>query len=224
MRNEECLHEVYADAQKFAENLGTEFSSLPEGRTRRVTRRTGERAEDEPVIGARNKFRIDTFYSSIDCIVTLIKNRFLGEPRGKDGQYTTFGLLEDICLLSRSIVSELSTNRLALPEDAFEAFASVYGKFIDAKAARQEYIQFASQFQSLEKCMHPNSESRQQGILGSMFTVLCVSGLRECFPNLFNLIHIAITLPITSVTTERSFSKLKLIKSRLRSTMENVFF
>lgn len=33
------------------------------------------------------------------------------------------------------------------------------------------------------------------------------------------VIKIALSLPVGSVTTERSFSKLKIIKNRLRSTM-----
>lgn len=33
------------------------------------------------------------------------------------------------------------------------------------------------------------------------------------------MVKIALTLPVGSATTERSFSKLKIIKNRLRSTM-----
>lgn len=33
-------------------------------------------------------------------------------------------------------------------------------------------------------------------------------------------LHIACTLPVCSVTTERTYSKLKIIKNRLRSTMK----
>lgn len=39
------------------------------------------------------------------------------------------------------------------------------------------------------------------------------------FPNIYIFLKISLILPVGSVSTERSFSKLKLIKSRLRSTM-----
>ena len=39
------------------------------------------------------------------------------------------------------------------------------------------------------------------------------------YPNLSTLYHIFLTLPISSAGAERSFSRLKLIKSYLRSTM-----
>ena len=42
----------------------------------------------------------------------------------------------------------------------------------------------------------------------------------ECYGNLTRLIKIALTLPLTSTSAERAFSKLKLIKSRLRTTMQ----
>ncbi len=42
----------------------------------------------------------------------------------------------------------------------------------------------------------------------------------ECYGNLTKLVKIALTLPLTSTSAERTFSKLKLIKSRLRTTMQ----
>ena len=41
----------------------------------------------------------------------------------------------------------------------------------------------------------------------------------ECYSWVTKLMKIALTLPITSCSAERAFSKLKLVKSRLRSTM-----
>lgn len=49
---------------------------------------------------------------------------------------------------------------------------------------------------------------------------LChTSGLKEVFPTLYTALHIATTLPVTSASPERTFSKLKIIKNRLRSTI-----
>ncbi len=42
---------------------------------------------------------------------------------------------------------------------------------------------------------------------------------REAFPVLVDLIRSAITMPVSSTTCERTFSKMKKIKTTVRSTM-----
>lgn len=44
------------------------------------------------------------------------------------------------------------------------------------------------------------------------------NGLQDAYPNICTAYQIFLTLPVTSASCERSFSKLKLIKSYLRST------
>lgn len=53
------------------------------------------------------------------------------------------------------------------------------------------------------------------------YRVFMRNGLHTLFPNIYIILKLALTLPVGSVSTERSFSKLKLIKTRLRSTMRN---
>lgn len=43
--------------------------------------------------------------------------------------------------------------------------------------------------------------------------------VNKFFPNLFKLTQIAITLPVSSFTSERSFSKMRKIDTYLRSIM-----
>ena len=52
-----------------------------------------------------------------------------------------------------------------------------------------------------------------------------VDALNSCsaiqFPNLHVLLRLALSLPIISCESERSFSQLKLVKTSIRSTMTN---
>ena len=52
-----------------------------------------------------------------------------------------------------------------------------------------------------------------------MLTFLHDNDLQEVYPNLWIALRIALTLPVTVASAERSFSKLKLIKTYLRSTV-----
>jgi hypothetical protein len=43
--------------------------------------------------------------------------------------------------------------------------------------------------------------------------------LKDAFPNMMFMIKAALTIPVSSSTCERIFSKMKLIKTRIRTTM-----
>ncbi|XP_022160654.1 52 kDa repressor of the inhibitor of the protein kinase-like [Myzus persicae] len=47
---------------------------------------------------------------------------------------------------------------------------------------------------------------------------------KDTFPNLFKMIQVAITLPVSSATCERSFSAMRRINNYLRSTMSQERF
>ena len=49
--------------------------------------------------------------------------------------------------------------------------------------------------------------------------MLYQKGLNYAYPNITTVYCIYLTLPVTSASVERSFSKLKLVKNALRSTM-----
>ena len=48
---------------------------------------------------------------------------------------------------------------------------------------------------------------------------LTENNLKEIYPNIYIVIRILLTVPVSTASTERRFSKLKLIKSYLKSTM-----
>ena len=59
-------------------------------------------------------------------------------------------------------------------------------------------------------------------VIGCNMHVTCTLfriGLVAGFPNLASLARLAVVLPVTTATVERSFSDMKLIKTRLRSRL-----
>lgn len=79
---------------------------------------------------------------------------------------------------------------------------------IDGNELYNEILCFKAIVTSLE-------ESKPYFILNYIIT----NDLTSCFPNLAVALRIFLTLPVTVASGERSFSKLKLIKNFLRSTM-----
>lgn len=56
------------------------------------------------------------------------------------------------------------------------------------------------------------------GSLKTIFKVFQNGGLGNTFPSLDAALRISLTIPLSSASIERSFSKLKIIKTRLRTT------
>ena len=52
-----------------------------------------------------------------------------------------------------------------------------------------------------------------------LLSYITENSLKEIYPNIYIVIRILLTIPVSTASAKRSFSKLKLIKNYLRSTM-----
>lgn len=108
---------------------------------------------------------------------------------------------------------------------------------------RKEYIQFSSYYSQFDKIkiipqklhdndtflseseeeieesdeehsvLHENKKKENCGSIEDIFNICRSFGLKEIFPYLYTALSIAVTLPVSSASPERAFSKLKLIKT-----------
>ena len=67
-------------------------------------------------------------------------------------------------------------------------------------------------------CHNKQLLERQHKTLYSAWACFCDNNLTSSYTELSKLLKIAVTLPVTSASAERVHSKLKLVKSVLRST------
>lgn len=67
--------------------------------------------------------------------------------------------------------------------------------------------------------MLSDKEKKEMKTPFDVLSYITLNGYIENFPNLTIALRIALTLPVTVASGERSFSKLKIIKNYLRSTM-----
>ena len=59
------------------------------------------------------------------------------------------------------------------------------------------------------------------GDVHSLYKFMIENSLTIAMPNISTLMKIYLTIPVSSVAAERSFSRMKLIKSHLRTTMSD---
>lgn len=156
-------------------------------------------------------------------------------------------LYKDLSLFHVKRLQEVS-EKSNLPTDAFEGFEKVYGKYVTAEDLQREYKLFVNSYFMFEKLMklpeslHENEtiisdesdkdndtdrdeheiamgDERNQGSINKVYKLFHQHDLKEVFPAIYIALSIGLTLPVSSSSPKRAFSKLKLIKNRLRSTI-----
>ncbi|KAL2102360.1 hypothetical protein ACEWY4_001528 [Coilia grayii] len=168
---------------------------LKQKRLRTTKRHFTYESHDEPFTDALVKLEVGFFNVVIDAATSAIKERFstLETVGNKFGVLTNFPSLAD---------EELADQCEALGTTLhFEGHSK-----LDSRALVQEIKNF------------PDLPSKTMSLL-ELITFVHDKDLSEIYPNFWTALRIAITLPVTVAQAERSFSKLKLIKSYLRSTM-----
>ncbi|KAJ8044812.1 Zinc finger MYM-type protein 1 [Holothuria leucospilota] len=179
-----------AKAEK--ENVNTEFQQV---RTRRRKVRPGELAQDETINRSDERFKINVFFAIFDNLLGQMSNRF------------------NDFLLYASHFTCLLPNHLE-SYDSFNKLANMYAKDVDVDIAASEYKQYSAFMKEID-AQNLLSDSTIQEILH----FIKKQRLDNAYPNVSILYRILGTLTVSSATAERSFSKLKIIKSYLRSTM-----
>lgn len=145
-----------------------------------------------------------------------------------------------MAIFSRKRILEIKNNPNALPNDAFSVFCDIYGKFVEQSQLRQDvnlpmYLHSSSsnieeyssesndenevEKEHVKKVFRTNLNPTNLDSIKLVFTVFQNGQLATVFPTIYTALKICLTLPVFSASTERSFSKLKIIKSRLRTTM-----
>lgn len=191
----------FEDLLKNAKNTAIEMELSPEfleKRRHKIKRMDGEEAIDDGATSIHAKIKND-FYMAVDSILSSLKWRF---------KRMTI-LSNDFEFLCGSKLSSMDfdeikkwTNDLAIKYDkdlnGFE-FCSEMECFKHQASALMTDFKMAAPIDLL-KFIHKQN-------------------LQDIYPNIEIALRIFLTIPVTTASCERSFSKLKLIKNYLRSTI-----
>lgn len=159
----------------------------------------GETASDEAHLFDSKKHLKIGLLQVVDLIVTQMQERFLALN----------SLTDAFVFLSGRAIESTSLEEL---KKKVVDLAIKYPDDLDAFEFSAEIESFKIQGQSL---IENFIETGPLEILQSMFDL----SLEMIYPNIQTALRIFLSVPLTTATCERSFSKLKLVKSYLRSSL-----
>lgn len=198
-RSDEGFEETVKEATTIAEDLDFEPTFAPQKfiRPRKKTRQFCYEAHDDPILDPNERFKVECFYCILDVAITSIEERFCQ----LHGHCETFEFLYDIGNIKNQFSKE---DLMKQCQDLHLALSTDNTADIDAVELYDELI-------ALSELISPKT---------SPLKVLEFIARNDFFtPNTAIALRILLTLPVSVASGERSFSKLKLLKNYLRSTM-----
>lgn len=199
MRSDKGFEMVLVDAREVAETLEIDPSFERESRLRprTIKRQYDYESNDEPHLEPKDAFKRNCYFYVLDRTISSLEERFTQLHQHHD----IFGFMYDI-------ESDDKEGLLKKCADLQTALTDGSHTDIDGFQLYQELLVLIS--------ILPKDSLKEPMEILKYLTSSCLS---ENFPNLYVALRIALTLPVSVASGERSFSKLKLIKNYLRSTM-----
>lgn len=232
---------VNEDLDNGNEEANTVFveDEFPPKRIRRVKKRPGEKASDEPIKDNWRNYKITQFLVIADSIGQELKSRYNDEEGVKlikemsFFQPKKFGKLSDEVIELPFVSKVLNISETSLIEK-LKQFADTFNQFKPKKSSehpiRTDYGSEEENVSSEDedddddhKCKENSKKEKKScnNCTKCCFEFLIKFNLNSsAYTNVFRVYEYFLTLPCTQVECERAFSKLKLIKSRLRSSLK----
>lgn len=240
--------EIKRAADDFAKDSSIEFENINAPRKKRVPRNAGEKCIDEALDEPLDNFKVNTYYVVCDTIISELCQRF-GDSDGllKDISLLSSKRLKEVGKNLNLIPNDAFVEVCSVYKNYLDRTLLIeeYQQFVRNYEEIENTRQLPKTFRSLNLCNEYNDDEFSQVDLNledefedtdnisqdvsnkpknmatvlELFQLFCSANLNAVFPTLYMLLKICVTLPVSSCSVERSFSKLKLLKTKLRSTM-----
>jgi hypothetical protein len=226
LREEPEFEKFVEKASEFATEYGIS-GDFTEKRPRKKKRFHDELASDEVPENAKEQFKRDVYLTAIDVIITQLEECF-DESRRILSAFA--------CLSPENLLNGTKDENESLMNTLLEEYGSAGSTDVSTADAMAEYTLFQTRYKE-RKAIKVKTKKRTPVLKKTrtvykwkteesdctshkhIFKFLFTSKLFKVFPNLYRLYQIFLTIPVTTAGPERSFSKLKLIKTCQRSTM-----
>lgn len=194
---------VKLTAKEIASVIGILVEFLQDHQVRKRFKKTNfnyENKDDSPLHNPEKKFEVDFFNTVIDTAINSLQDRFIQ----LNNHCSNFGFLYDINILKswehETILKHCKDLGILLSSndtsdiDVFELFEEIklFCQLAESNSSPSKNLEYIYRHQ-----------------------------LQEIYPNIAICLRIILTIPVTVASAEKRFSKLKLVKNHLRSTMSN---
>jgi hypothetical protein len=162
--------------------------------------------KDDTFVSKEHHYRYDIFTAALDFQVQELNHRFCEQTM-------------ELLVLS----SALS------PKDAFKSFkiddiCNLVENYYPKDFSGQEKVHLRVQLKHYELDVLRHSEFQDiSTISDELCRTLSFTGKSTIYHLVDRVIRLVLTLPISTASTERAFSAMKLVKTRLRNKMEDIF-
>lgn len=191
----------YEGAKSQAIKLSADWKVKVEFQNKRIKKTKKyfeELCQDERLSDGEGRFRVNIFHGCLDIICNQLLNRF----ESLKNVIQTFRVLQPKELTK---ITDQELHREAV------IFADTYAEDIGDK--------FPEQLLCLRSCLKKQIEKLSSVKELANLLIIENAALSSSFQEVCTALILFLTIPVTIATAERSFSKLKIIKTYLRSTM-----
>ncbi|XP_008190264.1 uncharacterized protein LOC103312039 [Acyrthosiphon pisum] len=210
---------------------------------RRVPRQSGETNSDDPINNPVVSYKVNTYFVIIDKVLTELKKRLTEKDNTIDiakdlaliSPKLIYAMRKELSIPSDAFSSICENyKRFLNKDDILREYIQFIKSNIEITVSEKlpDFLHTTnSSFEEESSCDESNQDENEtdnelttntiqySGSLLIMYKFFSLKSLKGIFPNLYQVIQIGVTLPISTASTERSFLKLKIVKTRLRSTM-----
>lgn len=198
LRNEEHFLKMKCNATELCGQFGGN-NNFEQGRIRTKKKIHGENNLENIIESADENFKCNTYFVILDSFTNTLKHRF------EDFSNTVkkFEVLNPKKMSKENIDENIIS---------IQNLSKFYNVDVDEVDIEVEYRSFCLVYHQVYSEIEPLK-------LNEVLKFMISRDMVSSYPNLYTLYKIFYTLPVSSATAERSFSRLKLLKTYLRSTM-----
>ncbi|XP_071701334.1 uncharacterized protein [Rutidosis leptorrhynchoides] len=153
-------------------------------------------------VTVEHHYRVDVFIAAVDSQLQELNSRF-----------------------SESVTELLQLSVALDPRKSFNKndICKLAKTFYPLDFTEQEIIQLKHELQHYELDVPNHPELKKVQTIAELCRGLQETNRSEVYPLLDRLIRLILTLPVSTATSERAFSSMKIVKTRLRSSMSDDF-